>query len=214
MNWAAQAVDYWRSGGVLLVPIALVSFGIWFCFVRSRQVLSRTLKDGADIERAWDRGAISGANAEDIAHELRRFGGGIAATLEAALRDICHGTRPEDAFAVREAEATRLLKRDFVLLGAFTAVAPLFGLLGTVIGMVETFQAVASVSGNTGERVAAGISRALITTQFGLVVALPGVFGHARLRRMLRQAEVVMAGCRAHALAAVTTHRKQQKTVS
>jgi biopolymer transport protein ExbB len=93
-----------------------------------------------------------------------------------------------------------MLRRDLVVVGALTAVAPLLGLLGTVFGMIHTFDAVATISGNTGTRVAAGISQALITTQFGLVVAVPGVFGLARLRRMLRNAQGVMAQCRSHAL--------------
>ena len=50
---------------------------------------------------------------------------------------------------------------------------------------------------------AAGISQALITTQFGLIVAVPGVFGLARLQRMVRNAQIVMAKCRSHALQAL-----------
>jgi biopolymer transport protein ExbB len=72
--------------------------------------------------------------------------------------------------------------------------------------MIQTLDAVATVGGNTGTRVAAGISQALITTQFGLVVAVPGVFGLARLQRMLRNAEVVMAECRSHALQCLEGH--------
>jgi len=90
-----------------------------------------------------------------------------------------------------------------VVLAALTAVAPLLGLLGTVVGMIQTFDAVAAGGGDTGTRVAAGISQALITTQFGLVVAVPGVFGLSRLQRMLRGAQVLMAECRSHVLQAL-----------
>ncbi len=79
------------------------------------------------------------------------------------------------------------------VLAALTAVAPLLGLLGTVIGMVETFTAVARISGDTVDHVADGIRKALITTQFGLVVAIPGVFGLARLRRLINQIEAMVA---------------------
>lgn len=82
------------------------------------------------------------------------------------------------------------LASDLRLLRVLTAVAPLLGLLGTVGGMLQTFTAVAAGQGDTMARLAPGLSRALITTQFGLAVAIPGVFGIARLGRMRRQVEV------------------------
>ena len=56
--------------------------------------------------------------------------------------------------------------------------APLVGLLGTVMGMLETFSALSSGGGGdqTMVKIAAGISEALITTETGLVIALPGLF--------------------------------------
>jgi biopolymer transport protein ExbB len=67
-------------------------------------------------------------------------------------------------------------------------VAPLLGLFGTVTGMLATFAALASGSGGeqTMSDIAKGISEALITTEAGLVVALPGLFFHYYLSRKLR----------------------------
>ncbi|MEK9985703.1 MAG: MotA/TolQ/ExbB proton channel family protein, partial [Opitutae bacterium] len=53
--------------------------------------------------------------------------------------------------------------------------APLMGLLGTVMGMLATFDGLTSNIGRTIELVASGISEALITTQTGLVIAIPGL---------------------------------------
>lgn len=191
--------QYWRAGGPLLAPIALASLGIWTCFLRSHRVLARTLKEGRGVREALES---HGRKAKRVPLDaaVKALEGGIANMLGLVMRDISGGTRPLDAFFVRERECIELLRRDFLLLSVFTAVAPLLGLLGTVMGMIETFEAVSAVSGNTGGRVAVGISRALITTQFGLVVALPGVFGLARLERMLRNTEVLIANCRVHML--------------
>ena len=82
-----------------------------------------------------------------------------------------------------------VLRRDFVVLEGLVAAAPLLGLLGTVGGMIATFHAVSCMTGETGPGVASGVSRALITTQFGLVVAIPGLFGLSRLRRMYERVE-------------------------
>ena len=78
--------------------------------------------------------------------------------------------------------------------------APLVGLLGTVMGMLDTFGALAVGTGGdkTMGLVAAGISEALITTETGLVIALPGLFfqyqlqrGHDRYKAFLAHLETV-----------------------
>lgn len=201
-EWLEQTVAYWGSGGPLLAPIAIVCLGIWGFFLRSRDRLARTIRDGEAVRSALHKGTL-GSSAKPLVNGLESMPGGIAALVRAAVRDVLGGAAAREALDAREAEGLRLLSRDLVVLAALTAVAPLLGLLGTVMGMIQTFDAVATFGGNTGARVAAGISQALITTQFGLVVAVPGVFGLARLQRMVRQAEVVMAECRSHVLQAL-----------
>jgi len=200
--WTSDTFTYWAAGGPLLLPIGLVCIAIWGFFLRSRELLKRTLRDGAVVEDALDQGTV-GHNATSLVAGLLSFPGGIAAMVRAAVSDVLHGAAPREAFVARESQCLSLLQRDLVVLAMLTAVAPLLGLLGTVMGMIQTFDAVATISGNTEVRVAAGISRALITTQFGLVVALPGIFGLARLQRMLSNAQVVMAECRTHVLQAL-----------
>jgi biopolymer transport protein ExbB len=194
-----QTLAYWASGGPLLVPIAIGCLAIWGFFLRSRDLFARTLQDGEAVRSVLHRGA-PGATVCGLLEGLAPLSGGIAAMLRAAVRDVLCGAAPREALVAREAESLQLLRRDLVVLGALTAIAPLLGLLGTVRGMIQTFDAVATVGGHTGTRVAAGISQALITTQYGLVVAMPGVFGLARLQRMLRNVQVLMADCRAHVL--------------
>jgi biopolymer transport protein ExbB len=58
-------------------------------------------------------------------------------------------------------------------------VAPLLGLLGTVIGMIETFQAITLFGTGDPKLMAGGISQALVTTMLGLIVAAPLLFMHS-----------------------------------
>ena len=76
--------------------------------------------------------------------------------------------------------------------------APLMGLLGTVTGMLATFAALASGSGGdkTMSLVAEGISEALITTETGLVIALPGLFLQYQLTRKLETIQSVSSSSR------------------
>ena len=68
-----------------------------------------------------------------------------------------------------------------------TAVAPLLGLLGTVTGMIQTFQAITLFGTGDPKLMAGGISQALVTTVIGLVVALPNLFGWAIVSGMSRR---------------------------
>jgi len=83
------------------------------------------------------------------------------------------------------ASETMPIERDLKVMRILVAAAPLVGLLGTVMGMLVTFDALAFGSG--GEKtmglIARGISEALITTKTGLVVALPGLFFHYLISR-------------------------------
>ncbi len=101
------------------------------------------------------------------------------------------------ALAEDQEDAWRsLARRDLGVLAALTAAAPLVGLLGTVLGMVDTFDAVSALGGDPGERIAGGIRQALVTTQFGLLIAIPGVFGLARLQRLAQAADAALVRAR------------------
>ena len=62
------------------------------------------------------------------------------------------------------------------LLQVLTTTAPLLGLLGTVMGMLSTFSGLADSRGDMFDQVAAGISEAMITTETGLIIAIPALF--------------------------------------
>ena len=88
----------------------------------------------------------------------------------------------------------RPVNQRLIFLNVLVAAAPLMGLLGTVIGMLGTFVAISSGGGaETASMVAAGISEALITTQTGLFVALPGLFLAMVVRRRKHSVEAALA---------------------
>ena len=77
----------------------------------------------------------------------------------------------------REVEATQVsdVDRRVAFLNVLVISAPLFGLLGTVLGMLLTFKAISAGGSATSEVIAKGISEALIATQTGMMVAIPGL---------------------------------------
>ncbi len=79
----------------------------------------------------------------------------------------------------REVEAARVPDADrrLAFLNVLVVAAPLFGLLGTVLGMLLTFKAIGIGGSSTSEIIAKGISEALVATQTGMMVAIPGLIG-------------------------------------
>ena len=78
------------------------------------------------------------------------------------------------------------LERGNGLIKLLAATSPLLGLLGTVTGMILTFQAISLFGTGDPKLMAGGISQALVTTVLGLVVAIPLLFGHSLINTMSR----------------------------
>jgi len=93
---------------------------------------------------------------------------------------------------------TPLLTRGVRIIKLLAAIAPLLGLLGTVTGMIETFQSITLFGTGDPKLMADGISQALVTTMLGLIVAVPLLFLHAsmagRSQRMIQILDEQSAG--------------------
>lgn len=97
-----------------------------------------------------------------------------ARVLAAALAKADRGkTAVEDAIIRSGATELAFLDRGMALISGLTTVAPFFGFLGTVTGMIGAFKAVAAVGEVDATVVASGIAEALITTKWGLMIASP-----------------------------------------
>jgi len=97
-----------------------------------------------------------------------------ARVLSAALEHTDMGkTAMEDAIVRAGANELAFLDRGMALINGLCTVAPFFGFLGTVTGMISAFKAVAAVGEVEATVVASGIAEALITTKWGLIIAAP-----------------------------------------
>lgn len=170
--WTA-AEEIWVSGGwamIAIAVIALVMFSIGIhvhLYLRSKKFMSIS-------ERKWRHW---------IAHPVERRG------PIGELLDM--GTSPRTLkdmgvlLSQLRACETAPIDRDIRMMKICVAAAPLVGLLGTVTGMLTTFDALATGAGGqkTMGMIAGGISEALITTETGLLIALPGLFFQYQLIR-------------------------------
>lgn len=154
----------WNAGGTLMYPLVALALLIFFTGMEIVVYLNELRGKPA-----------SDKTIEDWVNEPDHASGEIKSMIEygkAALpdqRDVINRFSE-----VRNEHLTRIDRRR-TMLGVFVGAAPLTGLLGTVIGMLSTFKGLAiSSGGQTVNMVADGISEALITTQLGLVIAIPG----------------------------------------
>jgi biopolymer transport protein ExbB len=168
-----QAYAIWLDGGWAMPAIAATSLVL---FAVGMHVWLRLLAKGHRRvpERVWRRW---------IEHPDERRG-----RIGALLDRVTHGANVQEtqsSFAELRANELVPFERDLRVMKVCVSAAPLLGLLGTVTGMLTTFGALASGSGGekTMAMIASGISEALITTETGLVIALPGLFFQYQLAR-------------------------------
>jgi biopolymer transport protein ExbB len=180
-------LESFRQGGPLMVPLAglCVAISFWLAVLYPRL---RGMRAAAPRLLRWLESADGDLRVRDWATRRR---GPLARILR-------HGTggRTGDEVRSRMAEARDAeipkFERELGVLKAMVAAAPLLGLLGTVRGMIETFWVLSTRGVSSLNLLSSGISEALLTTQVGLIVALPGLVGAHAVRRRLEEVEVLL----------------------
>ena len=175
---------YVEAGGWVMPPLIISTIVLWFAIGYRVAALKRGTKRGArNLLRRLEQGKAP-SNDGVLVHAARK---GLA-LRELGLTDL----RPylDDAFA----ETERELRRFHVLITTIVLAAPLMGLLGTVIGMIETFDSLGDMSlfAQSGG-IAGGISQALFTTQMGLAVSIPGLIVNGILSKKQSDIEMELA---------------------
>jgi biopolymer transport protein ExbB len=169
----SEATVIWSGGGWAMIAIAVIAlamFGIGMhIFLRLQ-----AKRFGRVPERTWRRWIDEPEQRRGPVGELLEFVSGAR-----SLKEL--------AFYFDQLRLTEIVpfERDLKVMKICVSAAPLVGLLGTVTGMLTTFSALSSGSGGdkTMAMIAEGISEALITTETGLIIALPGLFFQYQLAR-------------------------------
>ncbi len=174
-----RLLEYLQAGGQLMLPLLALSLIMWTLAILKGIRFLREHRHETSPDKCMDyfRGEAGACKAGPAQWQWD--------ILSQYVRERCED--PElnremlEAIRTRqEFEASRHIGTIIIL----AAVAPLLGLLGTVSGMITTFDVISQFGTGNARALASGISEALITTQSGLVVAVPGLFlGVLLLRR-------------------------------
>ncbi len=179
-------IEHIKKGGFVMLPLMAVAvtaaiLALW----KAIELGTVRVKPGKEIDEiieAIRRGDVEAAKrqASSIKYPLRSL-------VEEA---IAHCDSPRDHLEeiMHEHVLTSLpwLERNLGTLAVLGGIAPLLGLLGTVTGMIHTFQLVTIFGSGDAKLLSGGISEALVTTETGLAIAIPVLLVHAFLARRAR----------------------------
>lgn len=166
----------YEAGGVVMLPILLTGvIGFYFLYAAwgriGRDSFRKDISKTVDTLRA---DLESNAGERLIFRHLNAKGGIVARELRKAL-SVALKTPADyrDYMQVRMIETVQYMRQGTHIISVMAAAAPLFGLLGTVTGMVSTFDVITLYGNQNPVLMADGISEALISTQSGLLIAFP-----------------------------------------
>lgn len=174
--------------------IQAAGWPIWFLLVASVIAVALIIERASALRRAR---IVPPDLLQGVVNELRQKGvddamlarlvqhSPLGRVLAAGLRNL-HGTREVMKEAIEEAgrAVAHDLERYLTTLGTIASIAPLMGLFGTVVGMIEIFGS-PTASGTDPTALAHGISVALYNTGFGLMIAIPAMIFYRHYRALV-----------------------------
>jgi len=167
---------YFQKGGIMMYPIFICSVIALMVTIERFIFISRTKKTSEilfeETIEMIKNNDIDGAielcknKSDSISENIIKAGLDNLKRTDVAVKEIIENASTHEFPKV---------ERFLPLLGTMVAVSPMFGLLGTVVGMIQSAEALAKLAGRNPSDLIAGISVALITTAYGLIVAIPSL---------------------------------------
>jgi len=166
------------AGGWLMIPIILCSVAVIGISIERYWTLNPTkITPKHQLAEVWSAIQNNKLDSDKI-RDLRRSSQ-LGRILAAGLSNSRHGREVmKDSIQEAANQVIHDMEKFLSVLGTIAAIAPLFGLLGTVIGMIKVFTALNLEGAGNAAVLAGGISEALITTAAGLTVAIPAMMSH------------------------------------
>ena len=177
-GFALNMIDTIQKGGVIMIPMILLSIFV-FALIVERALFLRTVRLGSapfmlSFFALWDKSEFD--KAKEVAENHH---GPIARMLRNGL-SVLGGNKENIREALHQAAMGEMpvLNRFLSTIAVIGTMMPILGLLGTVSGMISTFEVITVKGTGDPKALAGGISEALITTQTGLIFALPILLLH------------------------------------
>lgn len=176
-------VEHVSKGGPVVVPILIMGvLAVVIGLMKWIQIAGVRLAKPRDLQIILDR--LKAGNDEGAMAHAQTIKGPVGDLMQAA---VLHADEPkehiEEALYEKMLITKPQLERWMPFVALAAATAPLLGLLGTVTGMINTFRLISVFGTGDPKLLSSGISEALVTTEFGLIVAIPALLIHAFISR-------------------------------
>ena len=179
-------IEHMKKGGPVMLPIVGLGLAaVLIALMKWLQLSSIKLATPADLQLILSQ--IRTDNAPKALKHIDTMKGYVGDVLKSAVENR-HEKKEylEEIMYEKMLSAKPALERWIPLIALTAATAPLLGLLGTVTGMINTFNMITVFGTGDPRMLSGGISEALITTKFGLVVAVPALICHAFVTRKVK----------------------------
>lgn len=192
-SFAVRLIEFIVKGGPVMIPMIFLAFVVVVLIVERylylRQVNRGSVAFTNEFFSIWESGDKPGAQKLAKSHD-----GAIARMMASAVSAIDNGKQAmREAMQEQALDEMPALNRFMSVIGTIGTIMPIMGLLGTVTGMIRTFEVITVQGTGDPKALAGGISEALITTQTGLIFAIPILLFHtflsARVDRYLNSME-------------------------
>ena len=175
-----------ETGGPIMIPIGAITLWMWTLIVLKAEWILRVKRHPllvSDALKCLEGQGLLNEQAccprsEALSFFMERYFRGKA---------LLSGEADQLFFEVAVRRQVQSLYHYIPTIMVLAAAAPLLGLLGTVNGMVETFRVIGMYGMGNAQAMASGIKEALITTQAGLLVAIPGLLAGQAMRKEIRR---------------------------
>ncbi len=181
-----QFITYFNEGGIVMWPLLLVSIWLWCLIIlKLKQIYIYSKKELPLMHLLieFKEGRLS----------KEQFNNSISFELPPVWKELfdiilqTKSTNNQVFLSKMIMSRFKVLEYHTTTILVLSAIAPLLGLLGTVSGMIYTFDVIREFGTGNPQALAHGISEALITTQTGLVIAIPGMFMGTFIKRRVNQ---------------------------
>lgn len=175
-----------KAGGWLMWPIVLCSILMLIIIIERTIKLKASTVTPAHLreqlmQRLIEQGDIDRESLENV-----KLNSPLGDILASGLMNRQHGIDSMTMHMENRASiAIHQLEKHINMLGTIGAIAPLLGLLGTVLGIISSFLAITEGAMQDPTMLAAGVSQALITTAGGMLVAIPAVMAYRIFQRRI-----------------------------
>ena len=187
LTWTEQFEEFFKKGGIVMYPLMLVAiFALLLCLERFLVLTFRGHLGRRFLKKL--NAFVKDARYEDAANLCLKKQTSLSMVLFAVL-NRARDKREDAERSLQEAMLREQpkLERRMGLLAAMGTIAPLLGLLGTVTGIITLFTVITEVGTNDARILAGGISEALVTTETGLVIAIPVMILHGLLSEKIEK---------------------------